>query len=69
MTLIECISASALLKGFKAVTDLIKRATYHPTDGNVREYIKYGDYKKAVDDFFSIRPFDVKRVKFTNGVS
>ena len=51
------------------MTDLVKRATHVPSDGKVNEYLKYGDYKKAVEDFFSVRPFDVKRVKFMNGVS
>ena len=58
-----------------AVKRLISDATVfpasrfpNPSDNLVRQFEKHGDYKKAVEDFYAIRPEDLRDFTMPSGV-
>ena len=63
-TLISCT-----FTGLKTVQGLLKSADEFSSNKIQRTFRKFGNYQTAIDDFYSLKPTDVRTVKMANGVS
>lgn len=59
---------SFLNTGLKTVQGLLKSADEFSSNKIQRTFRKFGNYQTAIDDFYSLKPTDVRTVKMANGI-
>ena len=58
-----------LIPGKAAIQVVLRGSKTVDKRGALKMFEKSGDYESAVQDFYSVRPTNVKRVRLSNGVS
>ena len=62
------LSALAAMRGLKAISYLLDGAKETYSHWTIRHFEKSGGYSKAIEDFKSLKPYDVQDYPLLNGV-